>query len=599
MVTAARKPTRRTIARLHRHFPDIKIVPEAKYLGVVVGRDVTTIRIFQDAVDKFYGRAGQLRQIIRGSTLSQRILIYNTYLLPILFYLAQFYIIPYVEMVRPIMNYCRKDIAAFNGGIAYCHLINTPRTSFGPHTPLRDLWATNTALLASRSSMVLDSNGYNFPQTGDYAHVTAHHWNTLIIAEHEAYSAWLFLYDHGPRDSANNLHTDYIKGAPSTRRRHLYRQLIYYGYWQKRDVDSRTFLTSLPNKLRRFFPNRSTERLRGKVKQMKSNLTLAGTIPHTNQWNTFFRFITNVLPTDRRMAKADINPSNRNPLRSQACFFCNNGKDDVRHIFGTCNTIKTALRSTARAVGIRLPRHATMMGITTLTAAGTNPPSPLFPVLVLTFVWAVWSSRQRFFSALRQPPPPTAIAEHLETYTCTHLPQPQLKRTTPEAVIGLANNPPSEALVGFADGSSIPNPGPCGAGALLFLPNDAGTAISTISLGLGDNNLGEIAGLLEILRLVDEAYTKGRLIDHPALLLFTDSLLVVGALEWGWSTRNMPKLIGKLRKAYRKRKTLNSVALYWVKGHSQIIYNEVVDKRAKIGARWSQEGSVRLRTKWT
>ena len=62
----------------------------------------------------------------------------------------------------------------------------------------------------------------------------------------------------------------------------------------------------------------------------------------------------------------------------------------------------------------------------------------------------------------------------------------------------------------------------------------------------------------------------------------------------------MPQLIGKLRRVYRKRKTINSVtvALYWVKGHSQIIYNEVVDKRAKVGARWSQEGFVRSRTTW-
>jgi hypothetical protein len=315
VVIAARKPTRQTMGRLHLQFPGIKVVAEAKYLGVLVGPEVTTIRIFQGAVDKFYARAGQLQQIIRGSTLNQRILIYNIYLLPILFYLAQFYIIPYIEMVRPIMNHCRRDIAAFNGGIAYCHLINTPRTSFGPHTPLRDLWATNTALLASRSPMILDSNGYDVPQTGDFAHVMAYDWNTLIIAEHEAYSAWLFLYDHGPRDRANNLHTDYIKGAPSTQRRQLYRQLVYYGYWQKRDVDSRSFPTSLPNKLRRFFPYRSTERLRSKVEHLQTNLTLAGTIPRSNQWNTFFRFITNVLPSDRRMTKVGINSTNRNSLR--------------------------------------------------------------------------------------------------------------------------------------------------------------------------------------------------------------------------------------------------------------------------------------------
>jgi hypothetical protein len=40
--------------------------------------------------------------------------------------------------------------------------------------------------------MILDSNGYDVPQTSDFAHVTAYDWNTLIIAEHEAYSAWIF-----------------------------------------------------------------------------------------------------------------------------------------------------------------------------------------------------------------------------------------------------------------------------------------------------------------------------------------------------------------------------------------------------------------------
>jgi ribonuclease HI len=120
-----------------------------------------------------------------------------------------------------------------------------------------------------------------------------------------------------------------------------------------------------------------------------------------------------------------------------------------------------------------------------------------------------------------------------------------------------------------------------------------------MSLGLGDNNLGEIVGLLEILRRVDEAYSSGRVTSYPAVLLFTDSLLAVGALEWGWSTRNMPRLIGKLRRAYRKRKTINAVTLYWVKVHSQIIYNEVVDKRSKVGSRWSKKDFVRSRTKWT
>jgi hypothetical protein len=139
-----------------------------------------------------------------------------------------------------------------------------------------------------------------------------------------------------------------------------------------------------------------------------------------------------------------------------------------------------------------------MMEMATLTAQAPLPVNPLFSLFMITFVWAVWSDRQRFFSALQVPPSQATVTARLEEYTLTHLPRPHGKRTTPEAVIALANNPPTDALVGFSDGSAIPNPGPCGAGALLFLPNGAGQGVCAMSLGQGDNNLSEIAGMLRV-----------------------------------------------------------------------------------------------------
>jgi ribonuclease HI len=154
--------------------------------------------------------------------------------------------------------------------------------------------------------------------------------------------------------------------------------------------------------------------------------------------------------------------------------------------------------------------------------------------------------------------------------------------------------------VGFSDGSAIPNPGPCGAGALLFLPNNAGKVTSAISLGQGDNNIGEIAGLHRLLELIDTAYRRNLVRGHPAILLFTDSLLVVGALEWGWALSNMPPSIRALLKSYRSRKALNPTLLYWVKAHSDLAHNETVDKLAKEGATWSGDGTNdgRTRTSW-
>ena len=167
-------------------------------------------------------------------------------------------------------------------------------------------------------------------------------------------------------------------------------------------------------------------------------------------------------------------------------------------------------------------------------------------------------------------------------------------------MLKLANNPPPDALVGFSDGSAIPNPGPCGAGALLFLPLNAGKVSCAMSLGQGDNNVGEIAGMLKLLNLIDEAYRRGLVHGHPPVLLFTDSLLVVGALEWGWAMTHMPPSIRGLLKAYRTRKALNPTLLYWVKAHSEVTHNETVDQDAKLGASWSNDATQdgRTRTRW-
>ena len=607
VVLTARPPSPRAKALLRLWYPDIKFVLRAKYLGVLLGTGITTEDIFRVAVDKFFSRSHQLQPLISSSPLHQRILIYNIFLLPILYYLAQFYIIPYSTMVVPIREHCRKAIGAFNGGaFAYCHLINRPHGKFGPHTALRDLWATNMTLLASRVDLTA-SHGHGFPQMGDYDHLVSSfgderpsfEWGSLIIAEHEAYCAWKTLYDHGKRDRNKMLVTDHLTGSISTRRRLLYLQLIREGYWQERDTDSSRFKASLPRKLRRFFPSASPARMRRRVRQLKSNLKSAGNIPKAGQWNTWFRFVTNALPTDCRLASAGIFPTNRRADHRQRCFFCGTGKDDLRHIFGDCAPVAQALRACAHQLQLQLPASATTLGLATLTVAAPTTPSPLFSVFIFTFVWAVWSERRRYFSALDRPPTYELTVARLTEYAITHLPQPRTKRSTPTAVVEMANNPPTEAIVGFSDGSAIPNPGPCGAGALLFCPHDAGSARSALSLGEGDNNVGEIAGLHQVLRLVDEAYVRKIIIGNPPLLLFTDSLLVVGALEWGWAMKNMPRSIRPLLKSYRLRKAANPTSLYWVKGHSKIKNNDVVDVEAKTGASWSTQGGPRrTRTTW-
>jgi hypothetical protein len=144
-------------------------------------------------------------------------------------------------------------------------------------------------------------------------------------------------------------------------------------------------------------------------------------------------------------------------------------------------------------VGLTLPHRVAMMFLVTLTRPGPQPISSLYPVFIITFVWAVCSERLRFSSALVRPLPSGKAVSRLVEHTILHMAPARHKRATPEEIIKLANNPPPDALVSFSNGSSIPNPGPCGAGALLILSGAAGQVLSTMALGEGDNNLGEIA----------------------------------------------------------------------------------------------------------
>jgi hypothetical protein len=140
-----------------------------KYLGVRVGRTVTTFDVFQDAFDKFIARLNSYRPVLRTCSIHDRIIIF--------YYLAQFYIIPYPTITVPVRNLTRTAIIPFNGGgFSYVHLITPSRGQYGFHTPLRDLWSTNYTLLASPFDLEA-SDGSPTPELGNFADVPPHSYN--------------------------------------------------------------------------------------------------------------------------------------------------------------------------------------------------------------------------------------------------------------------------------------------------------------------------------------------------------------------------------------------------------------------------------------
>lgn len=131
-----------------------------------------------------------------------------------------------------------------------------------------------------------------------------------------------------------------------------------------------------------------------------------------------------------------------------------------------------------------------------------------------------------------------------------------------------------EAAVCFTDGACQGNPGPCGAGVVVKLP-DGRRLEAYKALGMGTNNVGELTAVELALDLLDKA-------GHPReapTWIFTDSQYALGVLAKGWKAQANVPLINRVRPRLSHRKA----QLTWLAGHVGIVENERADELANQG----------------
>lgn len=93
----------------------------------------------------------------------------------------------------------------------------------------------------------------------------------------------------------------------------------------------------------------------------------------------------------------------------------------------------------------------------------------------------------------------------------------------------------------YADGGSRGNPGPAGAGAVVF--DDTGKRVVEVAdyLGVATNNIAEYEAVLRGLRALKEAFPEGYVANIP-LTIRMDSKLVIEQLKGGYKVKH-PNLI--------------------------------------------------------
>ncbi|MEW8547060.1 MAG: ribonuclease H family protein, partial [Candidatus Thiodiazotropha sp.] len=135
----------------------------------------------------------------------------------------------------------------------------------------------------------------------------------------------------------------------------------------------------------------------------------------------------------------------------------------------------------------------------------------------------------------------------------------------------------------FTDGSCKGNPGPCGAGACIYLPGqeecvELKQPVSRLTSIL----LGELVALVIALRFIETESKRKRI---PFVKIFSDSQSAVGLTTLGWTPSSHLKTVQEVKGLMDSLQQKGTqVEIAWTPGHANIAGNEVADRLAKAAA---------------
>ena len=155
-----------------------------------------------------------------------------------------------------------------------------------------------------------------------------------------------------------------------------------------------------------------------------------------------------------------------------------------------------------------------------------------------------------------------------------------------EVIAKLMQDGPEQCILCFTDGSCVLNPGPCGAGAVLYVPeSQEDICIKRPVAAHGSILLAELVAILAVLEhLCNSSY------HSKCLRLFSDSQTAIGIITLNWISKNYCDVIRNIKNLIRQLEADGwEITLFWTPGHTDIQGNEVADKLAKEAAAEAKE----------
>jgi ribonuclease HI len=137
----------------------------------------------------------------------------------------------------------------------------------------------------------------------------------------------------------------------------------------------------------------------------------------------------------------------------------------------------------------------------------------------------------------------------------------------------------TRTAIAFTDGSYQPNPGPCGAGSYIVLPNKEAVELAKPISRHSTILLGELVAIQMTLEyIVREVNCDWINTVH----VFSDSQSVIRLLTLGWKPRQFFDTLERTKSCIRQLEAKETlVEILWSPGHADIHGNERADRLSK------------------